>query len=409
MAPLLRTCYRDCSDRIARPMSMTLAELASRIGAELVGDGAVVIHRVAPIERAAAGDVTFVANPRYAGFLASTRASAVILGREAECPEGVPSLRAADPYYAFRQALVALHGFRVHPRPGDGAALPSVDGAERESGDGPAAIASASAVIHPDARIASGCVVHPYAVIERGAVLGRGCVVYPGAYVGEEAVLGDECVLFPNVVIYDRCRIGHRVTLHANAVIGSDGFGYATHQGRHEKIPQTGVVVIEDDVEIGSGCVIERAAMEETRVGAGTKFADLISIGHGTRIGRGCLLVSLVGISGSVDVGDYVAFGGQAGVAGHLHIGSGAQIAGKAAIITDVPAGMRMAGMPAIELDAAKRNAIAGRDLYGMAKRLKELEREVAKLRAAIADDAEAGAASRPSHRDLDIAPGTTS
>lgn len=353
-------------------MSMTLAELASRIGAELVGDGAVVIESVASIERAGPTEISFLANPKYTSFLRSTKAAAVIVGRTVESPPGLTLLVADDPYFAFREALVALHGFRVHPSPADG---------------GQGGI-SAQAIIHPEASIGAECVIHAGAVVERGAVLGRACVLYPGAYVGEFATLGEGCVLFPHAVVYDRCRMGDRVTLHANAVIGSDGFGYATHAGRHEKIPQTGVVVIEDDVEIGSGCVIERAAMEETRIGAGTKFADLISIGHGTRIGRGCLLVSLVGISGSVEVGDFVAFGGQVGVAGHLTIGSGTRIAAKAAVVTDIPAGSRVAGIPAIELDAAKRNALAGRDLYGMAKRLKEVERELAKLRRALAESA---------------------
>lgn len=349
-------------------MTMTLAELAARIGAELVGDGSVSIRSVAPIDRAEAGEVTFLANMRYGPHLRSTRASAVIIGRDIECPAELPRLLADDPYFAFREALVVLHGFRAHP--------PLVDGLQQ--GRAP------TAMVHPSARLGEGCAVHPFAVVERGACLGSGCTLYPGAYVGEHAVLGDGCVLFPHAVVYDRCQLGHRVTLHSHAVVGSDGFGYATHQGRHEKIPQTGIVLIEDDVEIGAGCVIERAAMEETRIGAGTKFADLISIGHGTRIGKGCLLVSLVGISGSVEVGDFVAFGGQAGVAGHLTIGSGTRVAAKAAVVTDIPAGARVAGIPAIDLDAAKRNALAGRDLYGMARRLKDLEREVAKLRGIV-------------------------
>ena len=152
--------------------------------------------------------------------------------------------------------------------------------------------------------------IHPRAVIEIGAVVGERCVIYPGAYIGPHARLGDECILFPNVVIYDYCQVGDRVTLHANTVIGHDGFGYATHQGAHHKIPQTGIVVIEDDVEMGAGCAIERAAVGETRIGKGTKFADLISIGHGTTVGEHCLFVSLVGVSGSVEVGKYVVLGG---------------------------------------------------------------------------------------------------
>ncbi|MBX3356244.1 MAG: UDP-3-O-(3-hydroxymyristoyl)glucosamine N-acyltransferase [Phycisphaeraceae bacterium] len=350
-------------------MTMTLAELASRIGAELAGDGSVSIRGVAPIDRAEPGEVTFLANARYTAHLPTTKASAVIIGQGIASPPHLARLEAEDPYFAFRQALVLLHGERVHPGPAD-----AVDGADISPG----------AVIHPEATIGEGSLIHPGVVIERGASIGRGSVLYPGAYVGVGASLGEECVLFPNAVIYDGCRLGRRVTIHANAVIGSDGFGYATHKGRHEKIPQTGIVVIEDEVEIGSGCVIERAAMEETRIGAGTKFADLISIGHGTRIGRGCLLVSLVGISGSVEVGDFVAFGGQVGVTGHLSIGDGARIAAKAAVVTDIPAGARVAGVPAIDLEAAKRNALAGRDLYGMARRLRDLERQIQRMQQSL-------------------------
>lgn len=368
-------------------MSITLAELATRIGAEVVGDGTRRVRGVAPIDRAGPEQVTFLANARYAEFLASTNAAAVIVGRSVDAPAHLVRLVADDPYFAFREALVALHGFRTHPPPMDVAGRDEATPASSPAVKG----VSPRASVHPEASIGPECAIHPLAVVERGARIGRACVLYPGAYVGEHATLGDECVLFPHAVVYDRCRLGHRVTLHAGTVIGSDGFGYATHRGRHEKIPQAGIVVVEDDVEIGSGCVIERAALEETRIGAGSKLADLISIGHGTRIGRGCLIVSLVGISGSVDVGDFVAFGGQAGVAGHLSIGSQTQVAAKAAVVTDIPPGSRVAGIPAIDLDAAKRNALAGRDLYGMARRLKELEREVARLRALLGErDAEA-------------------
>ena len=348
---------------------MRLDALATRIGATLHGDGVVEVNGCAPVDRAVAGQVSFVANTRYLGHLMTTGASAVIVAPGVPVREGVARLECRDPYFAFREAMVALHGFRRHPPPAD--AEPGTPSRSRR------------AVVHPQARVASDCVLHAGVVVERGAAVGAGCVLYPNSYVGENAVLGSGCVLFPGAAIYDGCRLGDRVTIHANAVVGSDGFGYATHEGRHEKIPQSGIVVLEDDVEIGSGCVIERAAMEETRIGAGTKFADLISIGHGTRIGRHCLLVSLVGVSGSVEMGDYVVLGGQVGVTGHLKIGSDVQAAGKAAIVTDLPDGSRVGGIPAVELDAAKRNALAGRDLYGMARRLKQLEREVERLRGA--------------------------
>jgi len=346
---------------------MRLDELARRIGATLHGDPSVQVHSCAPVDRASQGQLSFVANNKYIDHLLHTKASAVIVASGLAVREGVARLEAADPYFAFREAMVALHGFRKHPAPAD--ARPD------------APTRSPAAVAHASATLGEGVTLHAGCVVERGATIGARCVLYPGAYVGEHAVLGDDCVLFPGATVYDRCRLGHRVTLHAHAVIGSDGFGYATHEGRHEKIPQAGVVVLEDDVEIGGGCVVERAAMEETRIGAGTKFADLISIGHGTRIGKHCLLVSLVGVSGSVEMGDYVVLGGQAGVTGHLKIGNNVQASGKAAIVTDLPDGSRVGGIPAIELDAAKRNALAGRDLYGMARRLKQLEREVQRLR----------------------------
>lgn len=219
--------------------------------------------------------------------------------------------------------------------------------------------------------------IHPHVVVERGATVGSGTVLYPGAYVGEYAVVGAGCVLYPNAVIYDRCVLGDRVTVHANATIGNDGFGYATHGGAHHKIPQAGIVVLEDDVEVGANCAIERAAMGETRIGRGSKLADLISIGHGTRLGSHCLLVSLVGISGSVEVGDWVAFGGQSGVTGHLRIGSRVQIAGKAAVVSDIPDGMKVGGVPAIDLEQAKRNALAGAGLYDLSRKVRELERRL--------------------------------
>ncbi len=348
-------------------MAITLAQLASRLGATLDGDGDTSVVGCASIDRARADEITFLANPKYTKHLETTHAAAVLVRADVACPPRINRLVCDDPYFAFRNALIEFHGFRPHPPAMDAAAGSTI---------------SARAAIHPDATIGTDAIIHPFATVERGAKVGARTVLYPGAYVGPDAVVGDDCILYPNVTVYDGCVLGNRVTLHASTVVGQDGFGYATHAGRHEKIPQTGTVVIEDDVELGAACAIERAAMGETRIGEGTKFADLISIGHGTTIGKHCLFVSLVGISGSVEIGNYVVLGGQVVVAGHLKIGDGVQAMGTCAIAHDVPAGKRVGGIPAVDAAQAKRNALVGQDLYGMMKRLRKLESELARLKA---------------------------
>jgi UDP-3-O-[3-hydroxymyristoyl] glucosamine N-acyltransferase len=349
-------------------MAMTLHELARRIGATVVGNGDAMVSDCAAIETAGPDHVTFLANPKYAPDLQKTRAAAVIIGAKAECPPHLTRLVADDPYFAFRNAVIELHGFREHPEP--------LDGLAHDAGSR----ISASARVHPEATVGEGTTVHPFVVIERGAAVGRNCVLYPGVYIGQHARVGDECLLYPNVVIYDRCVLGNRVALHSGTVIGHDGFGYATHKGAHHKIPQSGIVIVEDDVEMGAGCAVERAAMGETRIGRGTKFADLISIGHGSTIGEHCLLVSLVGISGSVELGKYVVLGGQVGVAGHLRVGDFVQAAARTAIAQDVPDGLKVGGAPAIPFDQAKRNALAGVELYDLFKRVRQLERELKRI-----------------------------
>jgi len=340
-------------------MSMTLAALADHLGAELRGDGDVMVDRCAGLESAESGELSFLANARYRGHLETTRATAVLTTPDVQCPDHLHQLTCGDPYFAFRNAVIALQGTKQHPEP--------MDADERGI--------SRRAAVHADASIGKGTRIHPFAVVEAGATVGGGCHLYPGVWVGPEARLGDDCVLYPNSVVHDRCILGDRVTLHPGAVIGNDGFGYATHEGTHHKIPQHGIVVLEDDVEIGGNCAIERATMGETRVGAGTKFADLISIGHGTTLGAHCLLVSLVGVAGSVKIGHHVVLGGQTGVAGHIEIGDCVQAIAQSGIAADIEAGAVVGGAPAIPVDVAKRNLLAGTNLADLFRRVKKLER----------------------------------
>ncbi|MEO1236768.1 MAG: UDP-3-O-(3-hydroxymyristoyl)glucosamine N-acyltransferase [Planctomycetota bacterium] len=347
-------------------VSVTLAELAEKIGATLRGDGGTEVGSCATLEDAGPGDVTFLSNPRYAGLLATTRAGGVVLS--AADAEGAPAtlsvLVAEDPYFAFRQAVVALHGFRPQP----------------EVGIHP------QGFIHDTAVVGELCTVRPFAYVAPRAQIGDRVILYPNVYVGKDAVIGNDCTLHPGVCVYDRCVLGDRVTLHANTVIGQDGFGYATakrdgdDEVRHHKIPQIGIAEVGDDVEMGANCSVDRATVGRTVVGAGTKFSDHVVIGHGAKIGRHNLFVAHVGIAGSTTTGDYVAMGGQVGVAGHLTIGSGVRIAASSKVMHDIPDGETWGGTPAMPLADAKRVVLHEKRLPAMAAQLKKLERRVAEL-----------------------------
>jgi UDP-3-O-[3-hydroxymyristoyl] glucosamine N-acyltransferase len=322
-------------------MTITLQELARQIGAEVVGDGGVEVASCATLEEAGAGQVAFLANPRYSKQLETTGASAVVAAPSVNVKrDGLSLLKAANPYYAFTQAIVLLHGYRRHPHPG----------------------------------------VHPKAHVEPSASIGEGTVIYPGAYVGTNVRVGRDCVIHPNAVIYEDCVMGDRVTVHAGAVIGIDGFGFATEKGVHYKIPQTGNVVIEDDVEIGAMCSIQRAAMGSTVIGRGTKLGDLNLIGHGVKVGAHGLFVAQIAVAGSVTIGHHATIAGQAAIAGHLKIGDNVTIAGQSGVMSNVPDQTTVIGSPAMEAAHARKVYLAFTQLPDLVKRVKELEDKVGEL-----------------------------
>lgn len=342
-------------------MAMTLAELAHRIGARIVADdpraGDRPIERCAKLEDAGPADVAFLANPRYLPRARHTRAAALIAAPGVTL-DGPALLVADDPYIAFRDAAVALHGWRHHPRPG----------------------ISDHAWIDPSALLGELCTVRPFAYIAPHAVVGKRCILYPGVYVGKHARIGDDCVLYPNVAIYDHCTLGHRVVLHAGCVIGNDGFGYATHRGEHHKIPAAGIAAVHDDVEMGAACVIDRATLGATTIGQGTRFSNAVTIGHGCSVGPHNLYVAQVGLAGSVTTGSHVVMGGQVGVAGHLHIGDRARIAAKSGVMHDVPPDAQVGGTPARPLTHAKRALLAAERLPELLRRVQHLEKQLADL-----------------------------
>ncbi len=315
---------------------MTLSELARALGGELTGDGSRVVRGVAPLETARPDEVSFLANAKYERHMSASQAAAVLVSADYAGP-GQSLIRCKDPYFAFRNAMVAFYGFRQ----------PAFEGIDPRAN------------IDPSVEVAPGVRMGPNVTVSARAQVGPGCVLYPGVFVGPDCRIGRDCTLYPNVCLYDRTVLGDRVTIHANSSVGQDGFGYATHQGAHHKIPQAGWVELEDDVEIGAGCAIDRATMGPTVIGAGTKFSNLVAIGHGTKLGKHCLMVAQAGIAGSTMVGNYCVFAGQAGVVGHIRIGDMARIGAQAGVTNDIPPGQEVLGSPAIPLAEARRSLIA--------------------------------------------------
>jgi len=332
----------------------TLGELAEYVGGRVLGDANVKIRSAATLGRAREGDISFLTNDKYEKQLIGTKASSVIVGRDTVAAS-VPLLIAEDPYYAFMQIMVLLHGHRKHKKVG----------------------ISPRATISDSAKVGADCHIYDYVTIADGARVGDGCIIYPCTYVGENVQVGHDCILYPNVVIYEGCKIGNRVILNSNATIGEDGFGYASHNGIHHKIPQIGCVVIEDDVEIGAGCGIERGTLNDTVIGQGSKLGDLVAIGHGTKIGPHCLLVAQVGVAGSTSLGNHCIVGGQAGIVGHITIGNNVAIGAQAGVINNVSDGKVVLGAPAIDASQGKR-------AYGMIQYLPEMRQTIRNLESQI-------------------------
>jgi len=336
--------------------SRILADLASDLGADVIGDEDFEVCGVRPLDTAKAEHLSFLHNPKYVDEAKASEAGAILVADAAVLP-GRNLLVCPEPYLALAQALEIFHPME-RPEPG----------------------VHPSAVVAAGVSVGEGVSIGPLASVAEGVTVGEGTVVGAGCVIGRGVGIGVDCLLHPRVVVGEQCRIGDRCNVHSGTVIGSDGFGFATVDGTHHKVPQVGIVVLEDDVELGANVCVDRAALGETRIGRGTKVDNLVQIAHNVQIGEHCLLVAQVGISGSTQIGHHTVFAGQSGCSGHLKIGSGVVLVARAAAYKDVPDGATMAGAPARpHREWLKANANLQR-LDGLREKVKQLEKRLAQL-----------------------------
>jgi UDP-3-O-[3-hydroxymyristoyl] glucosamine N-acyltransferase len=335
---------------------MKLADIAARIGGTLEGDGSVEIEGLSSLAEAAPGQITFLANPKYASEVSATAAAAVLVNEDwtGECPCARIRVKSAD--RAFAEVATLLSPPPVTFEPG----------------------IHPTAVIADDATVGKNVTVGPHCVIEPGAVIGDNCVLVAGCYVGHDAELGQGCMLRAHVTVRERSRLGERVTIHDGSVIGSDGFGYTPDaNGVWQKVMQLGSVDIGDDVEIGANVTIDRARFGKTVIGNGVKIDNLVQVAHNVRVGDHAVMAAQVGISGSTRIGRHAQLGGQAGLAGHLQVGEGAVVGAQAGVTKDVPPKTFVSGYPAMDHRKATK-------MHAHLMRLPELKKRVRELEAAI-------------------------
>lgn len=335
------------------PRSFSLAEVTALVGGSLHGDPSTPITGINGIKEAAPGDLTFVRDDRYwPDFLQSPAAAALTSTVHPDSPK--PYIVVPHPEVAFLEIVEQFLPPKPQPEPG----------------------IHPTALIHPSATLAEDIHIGPYVVIGERAVLQRAVVVHAQCYIGADCTIGAETVLYPQVVLREGTRLGARCIVHAHATLGTDGFGFVAHSGTWRKIPQIGRVVVEDDVEIGSGTCIDRATFGETRVGRGTKIDNLVQIGHNAKIGEHCVIAGMVGIAGSATIGNNVRIGARAGIAGHIRIGDGASIGGMAVVMRDVDPEATVSGWPATDHRQALRILMAQQHVPEMLRRIRRLERE---------------------------------
>lgn len=335
----------------------TLGELAALVGGSVSGDADLEIRRIAPLNAAAEGDLTFFTNPKYALALKTTNASAVIVANGVEVDCDLPQLQCANPYLAF--AKILTHLAVVKP---------------------PVLGVMAGASVDPSAELADEVTIYPGCVVGARVRIGRGTVLYPNVTVYPDVIVGEDCLLHAGAVVRDGCQLGDRVILQPNAVVGSDGFGFAPDGERYFKIPQVGIVALGDDVEVGAASCIDRAALGVTHVRRGCKIDNLVQIGHNVDVGEDTIIVSQTGIAGSTVIGRHCTFGGQSAATGHLKIGDNVTVGGRGGIATDTEGNQVLSGAPAMPHRDWLRASMSFAKLPEMRRELSQLKHQLAAL-----------------------------
>ncbi|MHB8122723.1 MAG: UDP-3-O-(3-hydroxymyristoyl)glucosamine N-acyltransferase [Desulfuromonadaceae bacterium] len=341
-------------------LTRTVKELADYLGGVVRGDGETLISGLAPLETAGPEAVTFLANPRYAAKVAETSAGAVLMAPGGES-YGRTVIEISNPYLGFAKLLTL---FYTTPHEAVGV-LPAANVSET-------------------ATVGEGVSIYPGACVGRNVVIGDRTVIHSGAVLYDDAVVGDDCTIHANAVVRERCRIGKRCVIQPGAIIGSDGFGYAPDGSGYYRIPQIGIVVLDDDVEIGANSCIDRAAIEVTRIRRGTKLDNLVQIAHNCQIGEDCMIVSQVGVSGSTKIGNHVTLAGQVGVAGHLTIGDNVLVGAQSGVPSSLPANAAYSGTPTMPHKDWLKSAMVVPRLPEMKKTISALEKRVAELEAKL-------------------------
>ena len=338
---------------------MKLSEIVERLGGSLEGDGELEILAVAGLKEAGKGDLSFLANPKYASQVAETAASAVILSNDWDRPAACAIVRVENADQAFAEAAEFFH----EPVPAPKAGI------------------HPTAVVAESAQLGDGVSIGANVFIDEGVIIGSNTVVQANCTIGYKTVIGDDCLFYPLVSTREFTEVGSRVIIHNGTVVGSDGFGYAVQEdGSRTKIPQIGRVVIDDDVEIGANVAIDRARFGKTRIGKGTKIDNLVQIAHNVVIGEHSVLCGQVGISGSSTIGSKCILAGQSGLAGHLEVGDGAIVGAQAGVMKDVPAKDFVIGAPAMNHLQTKKMIASLITLPKFKDKVKQLEAKVASL-----------------------------